>query len=163
MVKYKYCPVCGSELNKKEIDGRERSYCKTCSWVHYKNPLPATAALVVNDRDEILLIKRKKEPYKNAWALPGGFIEIDETLENGALRELKEETNISGIVKKKVDVVLHDSDMYGAVLIIGFEICPIDHDVVPGDDAIDAKYFSKNKMPEIPIKTHRQLLSAFLN
>lgn len=45
-------------------------------------------------RFEILLIKRKNEPYKDCWALPGGFMEMDETLEKCAVRELKEETNI---------------------------------------------------------------------
>ncbi len=63
----------------------------------YKYPRPALTAdcvIFTLDKDEILLIRRKNEPYKNCWAFPGGFMEMNETLEACARRELKEETHI---------------------------------------------------------------------
>ena len=51
--------------------------------------------MVVNEIGQILLIKRKNQPYRNHWALPGGYLDQDETTAQGALRELKEETGLS--------------------------------------------------------------------
>ena len=63
----------------------------------YEYPRPALTADVLvfsHDRREVILIRRKNEPYKDCWALPGGFMDMDETIEQCAVRELKEETNI---------------------------------------------------------------------
>ena len=73
----------------------------------YKYPRPmVTVDMVVltADRKNIVLIKRRNEPCKGCWALPGGFIEMDETLEESAMRELREETSLSGIKLTKFDV-----------------------------------------------------------
>ena len=63
----------------------------------YEYPRPALTADVLvfsHDRREVILIRRKNEPYKDCWALPGGFMDMNETIEQCAVRELKEETNI---------------------------------------------------------------------
>ncbi|HRX10416.1 MAG TPA: NUDIX hydrolase, partial [Draconibacterium sp.] len=63
----------------------------------YPRAAVTTDALVFvkeNNRQFILLIERMNEPFKNKWALPGGFIEMDETLENACKRELEEETGL---------------------------------------------------------------------
>ena len=68
----------------------------------YQYPRPALTVdnvILAKENDEwyVLLIQRKHEPYKNSWALPGGFVDVDEKIEIAAMRELKEETGISGI------------------------------------------------------------------
>jgi len=63
----------------------------------YRNPLPVAAAVVLNEIREVLLIKRKHWPFEGAWAIPGGFVEMDETLEAAAKRELQEETGLSDL------------------------------------------------------------------
>ena len=74
----------------------------------YEYPRPAVSAdLVVVDRKsgtpKLLLIQRLRDPFANCWALPGGFMEIDETLEQAAIRELEEET---GIVTEEVTLLV---------------------------------------------------------
>lgn len=60
----------------------------------YKSPSLTVDAVITCQNDSIILIKRKKEPYKGSWALPGGFVEYGETVESAALREVKEETGL---------------------------------------------------------------------
>ena len=57
-------------------------------------PTPATAALIVNDREELLVVRRAKEPAKGTLDLPGGFVDMYETAEEGMRREIKEETGL---------------------------------------------------------------------
>lgn len=69
----------------------------------YPRPMLTADCMVVNDRKEILLVRRGNDPFKDCWALPGGFMEMDETIEHCAVRELEEET---GIVVSEQDIRL---------------------------------------------------------
>ena len=71
-------------------DDRERMVCQNCQWVHYENPRVIVTALCVRD-GQILLCRRAIPPRYGFWTLPGGFMEIGETLEQGACREVREE------------------------------------------------------------------------
>ncbi|KKS97574.1 MAG: mutT/nudix family protein [Candidatus Gottesmanbacteria bacterium GW2011_GWA2_43_14] len=97
MTTFKFCPVCRSELRFAEKG--KASYCRTCGFHYYHNPAPAVAAVIENKKREILLVGRKFEPQKNFWDLPGGFVDNDENLEEGMVREIREElgTDITGI------------------------------------------------------------------
>ena len=99
MKKLKYCSTCGSSNSFGFKDGANRYYCQRCGDIHYENPKP-TATLICPKNEEILLVKRAFSPSKGLWGLPGGFIELNETPEDGAIRELKEETNLNGKVVK---------------------------------------------------------------
>jgi len=91
MEKAKYCIRCGGLLKKIEIEGRARLTCQKCGRVHYQNPLP-TVDMIIEKEGGIVLIRRKNSPY--GWALPGGFVDYGESLEDAAIREAKEETNL---------------------------------------------------------------------
>ena len=91
----KYCTQCGSkvEYNTPIHDTRVRAVCVECQYVHYENPNIIAGVLPVY-KDEILLCKRSIEPKKGMWTIPSGFLELNETVEEGALREAKEEAGI---------------------------------------------------------------------
>jgi len=91
---YMYCPVCGNPVEVITHEGRRWPVCGSCGYVIYINPIPATCQVVLNGR-EILLTLRGAEPHKGEWCLPGGFIEWGESPEEGAKRELFEETCIT--------------------------------------------------------------------
>lgn len=88
----KYCHVCGSEVGVKipENDDRERYVCDSCGEVHYQNPRIIVCTVPCHE-DKVLLCKRSIEPRYGYWTLPGGFMENDETIHEGALRETLEE------------------------------------------------------------------------
>lgn len=104
------------------IEEEKRLACPACQWVCYENPLPSSAALVRNDKGEVLLVKRGHEPGRGKWALPSGFIEIDETPEKACLRELREETGLKGEIVRLAGVYSQESLLYRNVLIIGYEV-----------------------------------------
>ena len=68
--------------------------CKDCGFTYYANPCSATAAFIVNERGEMLVVRRAKEPAKGTLDLPGGFVDMEETVEEGMRREIKEETGL---------------------------------------------------------------------
>ena len=100
---------------------------------------------------EILLIKRKNEPYKDCWALPGGFMEMNETLEQCAVRELKEETGIEVERGEFIDILDRvDRDPRGRVISAVFKsYAPAGTIAVPADDAIEVGWFKNGQLPPL--------------
>ncbi len=90
--KFLYCPVCGSK-HFAEHNFKSKK-CENCGFTYYMNPSAATAAFIVNERGELLVERRGKEPAKGTLDLPGGFIDNEETAEEGVAREINEETGL---------------------------------------------------------------------
>ena len=121
----------------------------------YKYPHPAvTTDCVVfgfDGRDlKVLLIERGNEPYKGCWAFPGGFLQMDETAEQGALRELREETglNLRNIKEFGTFSDVH-RDPRERVISIAFYALARKADVKGGDDAAQAQWFAINEVPQL--------------
>ncbi|MBW2039865.1 MAG: NUDIX domain-containing protein [Deltaproteobacteria bacterium] len=138
--------------------GKVRLYCGRCDTIHYENPLPATASLVLDGDGQLLLVKRGMDPGKGKWGLPGGFVEADEAPGEGVLRELKEETGLTGEVERLIDVVYEDSPFYGPLIIIGYKVTPMGGDLMAGDDAVEVRYFPLNGLPRVAFDSHQTLI-----
>ena len=97
----KYCNLCGQFLTLQvpPDDDRERHVCSTCGHVHYQNPRIIVCAIPAWE-DQVLLCKRAIEPRYGLWTLPGGFMEIDETTQDAAIRETHEEAG--------AEILVHD-------------------------------------------------------
>ena len=94
--KFKYCPICGSSHFEEQDEKSKR--CNECGFEYYMNPSSANVALILNNKEELLVVRREKEPAKGTLDLPGGFADSGETSEQGVIREVKEETGLN--VKK---------------------------------------------------------------
>jgi 8-oxo-dGTP diphosphatase len=158
---YRFCPRCGASLKSEQIEDRLRFMCTQCSWIHYENPLPCVAALVRNENGEVLLIKRGVEPAIGEWALPSGFIEIDETPEMACVRELEEETGLLGRITGLLGVFSQESLTYNRVLIIGYAV-EGEGDLRPGSDSMDVRFFPKDGLPPIAFSSHRDIVETAL-
>lgn len=154
---FQYCPHCGSKLSLKKEEGRPRLFCPSCRWINYENPLPCAAALVRSKEGNVLLVQRGVEPGKGQWALPSGFIEIEETPEQACLRELKEETGLEGEIVRLIGVYSQESQLYKKVLIIGYEV-EASGILTPGSDSQSAKFFPVGGLPEIAFLSHRKII-----
>lgn len=154
---HKYCPLCGNRLRLGQIEDRKRLVCPGCNWINYENPLPSAAALVENKKGEILLVKRGVGPGRGKWALPSGFVEIDENPENACLRELKEETGLGGKILRLIGVYSQYSLTYKNVIIIGYRV-EASGKPNPGSDSLSADFFPGSKLPEIAFGSHRRII-----
>lgn len=101
--------------------------------------------------NSILLIKRKNEPFKDCWALPGGFVDENEDLEDAAKRELEEETQIKIEQLEQLKAFGKPfRDPRSHVVSIAFTgIVSTDTQAIASDDAIEAKWFSVNDLPKL--------------
>lgn len=132
--------------------------CPSCGWIRYENPLPCAAALVKSAAGDILLVKRGVEPGYGLWALPSGFIEIDESPETACLRELEEETGLEGKITRLLGVYSQESSVYKRVIIIGFEV-EAPGKIRAGSDSLAAEFFSPRRLPEVAFSTHRKMIA----
>ena len=134
------CPKCGEKI---EI---------------YKNPVP-TVDIIIEYQDGIVLIERKNYPY--GWAIPGGFVDYGESLEQAAIREAKEETNLN----VKLICQLHtysspDRDPRQHTISTVF-IAEGYGELKGKDDALTAKVFQKQNLPENIAFDHKKILNDY--
>ena len=117
--------------------------------MEYKSPKLTTDGVIIKDTI-ILLIKRKNEPFKGKWALPGGFVEYGEKVEDAVLREIKEETGLITRIKEIIGIYSDpDRDPRGHTVTIVFLLDIINGKISAKDDASIAKFFDFNKLPEL--------------
>ena len=131
----------------------------------YKIPSLTTDIFIFDDEFNFILIKRKNDPYKDYWALPGGFVEYGESVETAAIREAKEETSIDVELKDLVNVYSKpDRDPRGHTVTIVFTAKGDFSDRKADDDASDIGIFSLEKLDEINIAfDHEQIIKDCLN
>lgn len=105
----------------------------------------AVDAIIIKE-DKILLVKRGNNPFKNHWALPGGFVNIGESIEEAVLREIGEETSLTASITKLIGVYSKpDRDPRGQVISIVFSL-KANGTPKAEDDASETRYFSKEEM-----------------
>lgn len=134
----------------------------------YRYPRPSVASdCVIFGFDgsalKLLLIERGQKPFLGAWALPGGFLRPDETIEECAARELREETNLRNVYLEQFKVYSDpDRDPRGWVLSMAFIalVRPSDYNVIAGDDASKAFWFKADELPPLAFDHHRIVCEA---
>lgn len=123
----------------------------------YEYPRPAVSADIIilktsNNQAFVLLIERKHSPFKGMWAFPGGFLDMDETLEEAALRELNEETGITGVELKQFHTFSNvNRDPRHRTITTVFIGYINDNTIEPeaGDDAANVQWFPLDKLPPL--------------
>jgi len=157
----KYCSSCGSLVARRKPagDSRDRWICDYCNTTHYQNPNIVVGCVPVQEQ-RILLCRRAIEPRAGFWTVPAGFLELGETITEGAARETLEEACATvrvGRLFASVDVV--DAGQvhlfFTGELIGGFGV---------GDETIEAALFAENEIPwdEIAFRSGRFALRKFL-
>lgn len=165
--KFKYCPKCGSK--HFDVNNEKSKKCDNCGFVYYMNPSAATAAFILNSRGELLVERRGKEPAKGMLDLPGGFIDMDETAEEGMAREIKEETGLE-VAGMTYLFSLPNIYIYSGLEIHTLDMffsCSVDTDAAPqaADDAAECFWTPLDEIhtEQFGLRSIRHALRQFLD
>jgi len=154
-----FCPRCGHQMTTRELAGRPRQVCPGCGYVHYYNPVPGAGVIVELDGG-VVLVKRRYEPRAGWWCLPAGFLEADESVEEGAVRECREETGLEVALDELFGVYSFPEGMQRSGLVIFYTAHVVGGELRAGDDAQEVQAFALDTLPEnVAFRTHRQVLA----
>ena len=140
--KFRFCPVCGSPRFNDSTEKSRR--CADCGFEFFLNPSAAVAAFIVNERNELLVVVRAKEPARGTFDLPGGFTDLGETVGEAVVREVKEETSLT-VGKMDYLFSIPNTYVYSNFAIPTMDLffrCTVDDcsTVTPADDAAEARW-----------------------
>ncbi|MCD4830130.1 MAG: NUDIX hydrolase [Candidatus Cloacimonetes bacterium] len=156
----RYCIRCGSQMESRpDREGKLRATCTGCGWIFYRNPIPAAACVIFDEQGRLLLIKRRCEPKPGEWALPSGYIEIDQTPEETAVAEMREETGLVGEVDRFLGYFVGHSPLYQSILSFGYLMRVTGGKLEAGDDAAEARYVAPSEAPPVAFASHRRYIA----
>jgi ADP-ribose pyrophosphatase YjhB (NUDIX family) len=158
---FKHCKVCGGAAvyAVPADDNRERATCTVCGNIHYENPLNVVGTVPAWG-DQVLLCRRNIEPRYGLWTLPAGFMELGETVEQGAARETIEEAGahfeMQGLMTVLSVVRVGQVHLY-------FRARLLDTVFAPGPETIEAQLFTEEEIPwdELAFRTVRETLKHY--
>lgn len=159
---YKYCSYCSSLLGFLKKEGKTIPFCKKCSKPIYQHTPQTAACIRLNKNGEVLLVKRKNDPFRGLWSLPAGFVEYGENPINAGLRELKEETNIKAEYDHVVGIYLADDHPKTYSILTVIKVKNAKGKLIFSDDAIDCKYFNLDKLPKMAFKAQIKAIKDYL-
>jgi ADP-ribose pyrophosphatase YjhB (NUDIX family) len=159
-----FCSSCGTALRLGAIDGedRERLSCPACGHIAYVNPRLVVTTLPITDDGRLVLLRRGIEPGRGAWAQPGGFLEVDETVHEAAIRETLEET---GLQIEPGEIIGLYTRLEAAVVTIAFEARVVGGSAAPTREALEVATFEPEAIPwpQLAFRTTMWMLRDWLD
>jgi ADP-ribose pyrophosphatase YjhB (NUDIX family) len=141
-----FCSRCGAELAMASLpqESRDRLACDACGYVAYVNPRLVVTTIPVTDAGEAVLLRRGIEPGQGEWAQPGGFLEVDETATEGAVRETLEET---GLLVEPGRIVGLYTRLEAAVVVLVYEARIVGGQPTLTPEAMEIRAFAPDAIP----------------
>jgi ADP-ribose pyrophosphatase YjhB (NUDIX family) len=145
----KFCSRCGGPMTRAipPDDTKPRHVCTVCRFVHYLDPKVACGTIAELD-GKFALIQRGIEPRKGFWSFPCGFMEIDETCEQAAMRETKEETGLDVALDGHLGTYSYTDTFYGgAIIVVVYRARVLGGTLKADDDCVDARMSTPAEIP----------------
>jgi ADP-ribose pyrophosphatase YjhB (NUDIX family) len=144
-----YCYQCGRSLVREIVEGREREICWQCGWIHYEHR-KVSAAVCVEKDGKVLLVQRGIEPWKNAWYIPAGYLEVDEVPEECAAREALEETGFEVKVGSLLGIYTYEDDPRGNGIVLLYSGTIVGGSIQANEEMIQVKFFTPDEALALP-------------
>jgi 8-oxo-dGTP diphosphatase len=157
---YRYCPQCGQPLQLKEFDERLRPYCPPCNRLYFEDPKVA-AAVLIEDREEVLLVRRAVTPQKGKWTLPAGFVDAREDPIDAAVRECLEETGLKVRILGLIDLISGREHEHGADIVLLYRGKIVGGELKSGSDVSEVAFFSRDQLPPLAFRATKTALSIW--
>jgi len=156
-----YCFQCGSKLEVRHMDHRDREVCPACDWVYYAQ-LKVDAAVLIEQDGRLLLLRRNYEPWTGTWMMPAGYVEADEDPRNAAIREVYEETGLEVVLGELLDVYYFDDDPRGNGVTFVYLAEKISGEIRINGESSIARYFHWREIPaELSKGAHDKMIMAW--
>jgi ADP-ribose pyrophosphatase YjhB (NUDIX family) len=157
----KYCPECGTVLEVRQVEGRERAFCPDCEPIYYTQLKVGAGAIIERD-GRLLLLRRTGAPFQGCWNLPTGYVESDESPVQAVVREAYEETGLRVEASELVDVYFFDDDPRGNGILIVYACRPEGGELSVSEEGSEATFFLRSDLLlELAGGGHDQAVSAW--
>jgi 8-oxo-dGTP diphosphatase len=162
---FRFCPFCAAALVRKNIHGKRMKACPECGFIDFQNARPTAGAVIVNEKNEVLLARRARPPHKDMWNLPGGFLEKWEHPREGAIRELKEETGLDIEITGFLDIHIGNYNDPEQGFFQTFNVYYAARigkgKLKAADDTSELRYFPLDELPKMAFECDRQAIEDF--
>jgi ADP-ribose pyrophosphatase YjhB (NUDIX family) len=160
---YSFCPLCGADLELRSLKPTEpdRLVCVQCGFIFYQDPKVAVASIILNESNQIVLVKRAIQPGYGKWVIPGGFVDRGEEVVGAAVREAREEAGID----IRIDRLLNVYSYPGLAPVIIVYVATMTGGALSCDDeCLDVRFFSHEEIPweELAFSSTKSALEEFL-
>ena len=160
---YRYCPICGGELEARVLKATEpkRLVCTSCGFVFYLDPKLAVGTIIADEQNRIVLVRRAIEPGYGKWVFPGGYVDRGEEVTLAAVREAREEVGLHIRLERLLNIYSYPGRtpvivVYTARITGGCLACD--------DEGIEAQFFDPASIPwdELAFRSTREALREYL-
>jgi ADP-ribose pyrophosphatase YjhB (NUDIX family) len=136
----KYCPRCGSAA---EVSFPRSIRCSSCGYGAFYNPKPVACAIPATDHGDLYLMRRGFEPSRGLWTMPGGFVDLGESVEDAAIRETKEEIGVNIEITGLVGVYSRSTDR----IVVVVYAARAQGTPTPTEEALEVQAFEASTIP----------------
>lgn len=159
MTEDKFCPKCRHELGFKEVHGTVRPVCTNCYHVMFYGPKLVTT-VIVESEGRILMVKRSIEPGFGLWCFPGGYVQTGEVVEQGAIREVFEETGLH--IKIDGFIGLFSEENHPVVLSVYYGSI-LGGQLEAGLEVSEVGFFMPDELPELAFPKDIEVLRTWMH
>ena len=154
---HRFCPRCAAPLEMREVQGTQRPRCPACGRIVYQDPKLA-AAVVVEQDEKLLMVRRAIQPGIGLWSFPGGYVDQGEVVEKAAAREVLEETGLQVDIIALLGIFSEDGH---PVVLAAYGGKQVGGEIIPGDEVLEMGFFSPNGLPPLAFSRDLQVLDAW--
>ena len=156
---YTYCPICAAHLVEKCIVTTLRPTCPACGFILFLAPM-LVAVVVVRHKGKFLLGRRTIDPGKGMWSFFGGYVDRGEKVEDAALREVKEETNLDVQLEGLIGIYSEQGDSHVLVVYQASIIeCEANVLVAQSEEVSELAFFTWEELPALAFPVDRHILN----
>jgi 8-oxo-dGTP diphosphatase len=156
---FTYCPICAAHLVEKCIDATPRPTCPECGFILFLAPM-LVAVVVVRHEGKFLLGRRNIDPGKGMWSFFGGYVDRGEKVEDAALREVKEETNLDVQLEDLIGIYSEQGDQH---VLVGYQASVIEREanrlVAQSEEVSELAFFTWEELPAFAFPVDRHILN----
>jgi ADP-ribose pyrophosphatase YjhB (NUDIX family) len=159
---YKFCPQCSGPLAKQlvKVGNPEQLFCPRCGFIFYLDPKVVVVAMIPKDNG-LVLVRQDRAHRRDSWVLPGGFVDLGESLEEALVREVQEETRLAIRVNRVLNAYSYPGSQK---VVLSFITEYFSGELTAGDETLEARVFSPEEIPwdRLGFQTTRWALRDYL-